>query len=245
MITQARIQVELISAQLDWITALRAPQIRQLVEDGALQPSLFDQRGPFAVLRAGLAEITSPEYPGERLVVCRNPLLATERSRKREELLQATEQELDRVVQATRRTSRPLRGREQIALRVGKVLHRYRVDKHFHLQITDQAFSYQRDTARIAQEAALDGVYVIRSSVPEQALGTEQTVRAYKRLSAVERAFRTLGSLDLLIRPIYHRLEERVRGHPFDKLRAGSAQLGGGTGAAFPASAAESSDQAD
>jgi transposase len=205
MITQARIREDLASAQLDWITALRAPQIRQLVEAGALQLSLFDQRD--------LAEITSPEYPGERLVVCRNPLLATERARKREALLAATEQELDKIVQATRRTARPLRGQTQIALRVGKVIQRFKVGKHFCLQITDQAFSYQRDTAGIAQEALLDGIYVIRSSLPEQALGAEQAVRAYKRLSAVERAFRTLKSLDLLIRPIYHRLEERVRGH--------------------------------
>jgi hypothetical protein len=205
MITQARIREDLVPAQLDWITALRAPQIRQLVQAGALQLSLFDQRG--------LAEITSPEYPGERLVVCRNPLLATERARKREELLQATEKELDRIVQATARASRPLRGQEQIALRVGKVIQRFKVGKHFRFEITDQVFSYQRDTAGIAQEAALDGVYVIRTSLPAQALGAEQTVGAYKRLSRVERAFRTLKSLDLLIRPIYHRLEGRVRGH--------------------------------
>ncbi len=205
MITQARIQEELIPAQLDWITALRAPQIRQFVEDGALQLSLFDQHG--------LAEITSPEYPGERLVVCRNPLLATERARKREELLRATEQELDRIVQATRRTSRPLRGREQIALRVGKVIQRFKVGKHFRWEITDQTFTYARDQERIAQEAALDGIYVIRTTVPQAELCAEEVVRAYKRLATVERAFRTLKSLDLLIRPIYHRLEERVCGH--------------------------------
>jgi len=205
MLTEARLQEELAPAHLDWITALRSPQIRQLVEAGALQLSLFDQRH--------LAEITSPEYPGERLVVCRNPLLAAERARKREALLAATERELDRIAQATRRSHRPLRGREQIALRVGRVLHRFKVGKHFRWEITDQTFTYERDQARIAQEAALDGIYVIRTTVPAAALGAEEVVRAYKRLSTVERAFRTLKSLDLLIRPIYHRLEERVRGH--------------------------------
>jgi hypothetical protein len=205
MITEARIREDLAPAHLDWITALRAPQIRQLVQAGALQLSLFDQRD--------LAEITSPDYPGERLVICRNPLLADERARTREALLQATEQALAPIAAATRRRRRPLRGQTQIALRVGKVLHRYKVGKHFRLQITAEAFSYERDTARIAQEAALDGVYVIRTTVPAEALGAEQAVRAYKRLSKVERAFRTLKSVLLKVGPIYHRLPDRVRGH--------------------------------
>lgn len=205
MITEARIREELRPGGLDWITALRAPQIRQLVEGGALQLGLFDQRD--------LAEITSPDYPGERLVVCRNPLLAEERARKREALLQATEQELDKIAQATARTRRPLRGQDQIGVRVGKVIGRFKVGKHFRLQITDETFTYERDQARIAQEAALDGIYVIRTSVPPDALGATEAVRAYKRLAVVERAFRILKSLDLLIRPIYHRLPDRVRGH--------------------------------
>jgi transposase len=205
MITEARIREELQPARLDWITALRAPQIRQLVDCGALQLSLFDQRD--------LAEITSPDYPGERLVVCRNPLLAEERARKREALLQATEEQLDKIAQATRRTHRPLRGQDQIGVRVGKVIDRFKVGKHFRVEITDEALTYERDQARIAQEAALDGIYVIRTSVPADALGAAQAVQVYKRLAAVERAFRLLKSLDLLIRPVYHRLEDRVRGH--------------------------------
>lgn len=205
MLTSARLREELAPAQLDWITALRAPQIRELVDGGALQLSLFDQRD--------LAEITSPDYPGERLFVCRNPLLADERARKREALLAATERELDQIAQATRRTQRPLRGRTPIALRVGRVLNRFKVGKHFRWEITDETFTYERDQARIAQEAALDGIYVIRTTVPADALGADEVVRAYKRLAVVERAFRTLKSLDLLIRPIYHHLENRVRGH--------------------------------
>lgn len=172
---------------------------------GSPPATLFDQRD--------LAEITSPDYPGERLVVCRNPRLAEERTRKREALLVATEQELDRIAQATARPQRPLRGLEQIALRVGRVVHRCKVGKPFRWAITDETFTYERDQARIAQEAALDGIYVIRTTVPAAALDADEVVRAYKRLSAVEHAFRILKSLDLLIRPIYHRLEERVRGH--------------------------------
>lgn len=205
MLTSARLREELAPAQLDWITALRAPQIRQLVEGGALQLSLFDQRD--------LAEIISPDYPGERLIVCRNPLLAEERARKREALLAATEQALEGIAQATRRVQRPLRGREQIALRVGRVINRFKVGKHVRWEITDETFTYERDQARIAQEAALDGIYVIRTTVPAEALGADEVVRAYTRLSTVERAFRTLKSLDLLIRPIYHWREDRVRGH--------------------------------
>lgn len=170
MLTSARLREELAPAQLDWITALRAPRIRQLVEGGALQLSLFDQRD--------LAEIISPDYPGERLIVCRNPLLAEERARKREALLAATEQALEGIAQATRRVQRPLRGREQIALRVGRVINRFKVGKHVRWEITDETFTYERDQARIAQEAALDGIYVIRTSVPAEALGAVARVFA-------------------------------------------------------------------
>ena len=168
MLTEARLREELAPVHLDWITAPdpSAPA------GGALQ------------LSRDLAEITPPEYPGERLVVCRNPLLAAERPRKREALLAATERELDRIAQATRALAPPPAGREQIALRVGQVLHRFKVGKHFRWEITDQTFTYERDQARIAQEAALDRIYVIRTTVPSTALGAEEVVRAYKRCLA-------------------------------------------------------------
>ncbi|MFQ5671408.1 MAG: IS1634 family transposase [Terriglobia bacterium] len=205
MITAARIREDLEPAGIDWITALRAPAIRKLAEAGVLQPSLFDERD--------LAEITSPEYPGERLIVCKNPLLAHQRSRKRDDLLQATEHELDKVVQATRRDRNKLKGQATIALRVGKVLGRFKMGKHFCLHITETGFTYQRDEQRIAQEAALDGIYVIRTSVSGQSLGAQDAVRRYKQLAGVERAFRSLKTMDLKVRPIHHRLSERVRAH--------------------------------
>jgi len=207
VLTDARLRAELQPAGLDWITALRAPAIRQLVEAGALQLSLFDERD--------LAEITAPAYPGERLIVCRNPLLAQERARKRADLLQATERELAQIAAATRRARQPLRGKDRIGLRVGKVLGRFKVAKHFRLTLTDTAFAYERDAARIAAEAALDGFYVIRTSVPAERLGPEATVRAYKGLSHVERAFRSYKTVDLKVRPIHHRLANRVRAHVF------------------------------
>ncbi|MGH7429375.1 MAG: IS1634 family transposase, partial [Candidatus Methylomirabilaceae bacterium] len=206
VLTSARLREDLKpQAGLEWITALRAPAIRKLVGSGALQLGLFDERE--------LAEITSPEYPGERLIVCRNPLLAEERARKRQDLLAATERELDKVVAATRRARHRLRGRERIALRVGAVLGRFKMAKHFRLQITDGSLQYQRDHSGIAQEAALDGIYVIRTRVPKEALSSEEAVRAYKRLAAVERAFRSLKSVDLKVRPIHHRDSDRVRAH--------------------------------
>jgi hypothetical protein len=208
MITQARIDQELASVEgLDWISALRAPSIAGLVESGALQLSLFDQRD--------LAEISSPEFPGERLIVCKNPLLAEERTRKRTELLAATEWALAHIAAATQRAKRPLRGKEHIALRVGTVLGRYKMGKHFTLSISDSAFSYARDEAAIQREAALDGFYVLRTSVEASRLSAEETVRSYKRLAQVERAFRSLKSVDLHIRPIHHRRAERVRAHVF------------------------------
>jgi hypothetical protein len=208
LITQARIREQLEPLEgLDWITALRAPQIRGLVTSGSLQLSLFDERD--------LAEISDPDYPGERLIVCRNPLLAHERARKRRELLEATERELDKIVQATVRTRRALKGADQIGLRVGKVLNRFKMAKHFTLEIGEESFCYARDEAKIAAEAALDGIYVIRTSVSSDTLSAEDTVRAYKGLSVVERAFRSVKTVDLKIRPIHHRLAKRVRAHVF------------------------------
>lgn len=192
---------------MGWITALRAPAIRALVEAKALQLSLFDQKD--------LAEITSADYPGERLIACRNPLLAEERARKREEMLQATEKLLDRIVAATGRARRPLRGEAKIGLRVGAVLNKYGMGKHFRLGITHEGFSYQRDRDSIGVEAAVDGVYVIRTSVPAKELAAEETVRVYKGLARVERAFRSLKSVDLKVRPFYHHLDGRVKAHIF------------------------------
>jgi transposase len=208
MLTEARIDKELAPIEgLDWITALRAPAIAALRNEGSLQLSLFDRRD--------LAEIASPEFPHERLIVCKNPLLAEERSRKRKELLEATERALEQIAAATRRAKRALRGKDQIALRVGKVLDRHKVGKHFRLTIGETRFAYARDEAAIAREAALDGIYVIRTSVKPSALSAEEAVRSYKRLAEVEHAFRSLKSVDLHIRPIYHHKAERVRAHVF------------------------------
>jgi hypothetical protein len=206
MITQARIRADLKAQEgLDWITALRAPAIQKLLAQGAFQMSLFDE--------TDLAEIESPDYPGERLIVCKNPLLSAERARKREELLRATEKELDRVVAATSRPKNALRGKDRIGLRAGKVLGRYKMGKHFKLEITEGRFAYQRNEITIAREAELDGVYVIRTSVSADTMGADDAVRSYKRLSEVERAFRSLKTVDLKVRPIHHRLEKRVRAH--------------------------------
>jgi hypothetical protein len=208
MITSARIRDDFDAASgLDWITALRAPQIQQLVQGGTLQLSLFDQRD--------LAEITDPAYPGERLIACRNPLMAAQRARKRNELLAATERQLNDIAAATQRARNPLRGTARIALRVGSVLGRYKMRKHFRLTIEETSFGCARDDASIAREAALDGIYVVRTSVAATALASDEAVRAYKRLAQVERAFRSLKSVDLKIRPIHHRLEDRVRAHVF------------------------------
>lgn len=208
LLTEARIREELRPIEgLDWVTALRAAQIRTLAESGSLQRSLFDERD--------LGEITDPAYPEERLVVCRNPLLAAERARKREALLRATEQELEKIVQATTRPQRRLRGKDRIGLRVGKVVGKFKVAKHFTLEIDEECFRYARKHEHIAQEAALDGIYVIRTSVPAERLDTETTVRVYKRLSTVERAFRCYKSIDLKVRPIHHRRACRVRAHIF------------------------------
>jgi hypothetical protein len=207
LITQARIEADLAPAGLDWITALRAPAIRGLVEGGALQLSLFDERD--------MAAITSPDYPGERLIVCRNPDLARERARKREDLLRATERDLDGVGKAVARERRPLRGQAAIGLAAGAVLNRHKVAKHFDLTITDEAFRFARNTGAIAAEAALDGFYVVRTNLPAATLDDAGTVRAYKSLAHVERAFRSLKGVDLRIRPLFHWLTPRVRAHVF------------------------------
>ena len=207
MITQARIEEDLAPAGLDWITALRSSAIRSLVEGGALQLSLFDERD--------LASITAPDYPNERLIVCRNPALANERARKREDLLDVTERDLAKIEQAVRRRQRTLRGKAEIALKVGAVLDRHKMAKHFTLAITDDHFAFARKDEAIANEAALEGIYVIRTSLPKEALSDEGAVRAYKSLAQVERAFRALKTVDLQIRPLFHRLAPRVRAHVF------------------------------
>jgi transposase len=207
MLTSARIDEELKPAGLDWISALRTTEIRQVVAAPGFQYSLFDDRD--------FAEIQSPEFPDERLVVCRNPLLAKDRVRTREELLQATEGALAAIEKATRRAKNPLRGQDRIALRAGKVINRHKVGKHFVLEFSETTFSFRRDQERITQEAALDGLYVIRTNVPKPELTAEETVRAYKGLSAVERAFRSCKTVDLHVRPIYHRLPDRVQAHIF------------------------------
>ena len=208
MITEARLRKDIKGVEgLEWISALRAPAIAKLLNAGAIQATWFDERD--------LAEITHPDYPGERLVVCRNPLLAEERARKRTELLAATERALEKIKKATERRKNPLKGKGEIGLRVGKEIGRYKVGKHFQLKITDDSFSYERRTEKIADEAALDGFYVIRTSVSATVLTSEDTVASYKRLSKVERAFRCLKTVDLKVRPIFHRLEDRVRAHVF------------------------------
>ena len=209
MLTNARIRDEIRPAQLEWISALRAPQINALVDDGALQLSLFDTQD--------LVEIDSPDFPGERLVCCHNPVLAAERARKRGELLAATEKELAPIAAATRRERRPLRGRDSIALRVGKVINHYKMAKHFTLEITDESVTFTRNTEDIAAEAALDGIYVLRTSLPTDSLPTDDVVARYKNLADVERFFRTLNS-ELDVRPIRHRLADRVRAHMFLRM---------------------------
>jgi transposase len=208
LITQARIREDLEPAGLDWITALRAPQIRALIDAGPLQLDLFDDQ-------TDLAEITASDYPGERLVVCRNPVLAKERARKRSELLAATERALSRIAMATRRKRRPLRGKAEIGLEVGKVIDNHNMAKHFEITITEDSVTYRRREQAIAAEARLDGLYVIRSNLPKQAMSAEDLVVSYKSLAQVEHAFRSPKSVDLQIRPVYHWLAPRVRAHLF------------------------------
>ncbi|MDP9258877.1 MAG: IS1634 family transposase [Actinomycetota bacterium] len=204
MVTKANIEALEAADGVGWITALKAPQIKRLVSTGALQLSLFDE--------ANLAEISAPEdYPGERLVVCRNPLVAAERARKREDLLGATERGLTEIAERVGRGT--LAGADQIGLAVGPALKRYRVKKHFEIEISDTTFSFERKQTQIAAEAALDGFYVLRTSVDAETMPTAEVVRSYKGLEQVERAFATLKGPELEIRPIHHYLEGRVRAH--------------------------------
>ena len=208
MITSARIEEVLKPSGMDWISSLRASQIALLAaEHGPFQPSLFDERN--------LMEVSSASFPGERLVVCRNPLLAEERARKRGELLDATEKDLARIAVMVRRARRPLRGEHVIALRVGRIIDRYRMAKHFELTITADTLSWERKQAAITAEAALDGLYTIRTSLPKNQLTADAAVAAYKRLANVERAFRSIKTVDLHVRPVFHYNTERVRAHVF------------------------------
>jgi transposase len=208
MITQARIDKELRPVQgLEWISALRSSQIGHLVEEGAIAQSLFDERN--------LAEITSPDFPGERLVACRNPLLAESRRIKRQALLAATEKDLQKIAEATMRKTRPLRGKVKIAFRAGRVIDRHKMAKHIRIEVEEDGFKWSRDEDRIAEEAALDGIYVVRTCVAETVLSATEVVERYKDLNAVEQAFRCIKTVDLKVRPIHHRLEGRVRAHVF------------------------------
>jgi transposase len=206
MITDARIEQGLRPAGLDWITALRAPAIRDLAEEGGpLQLSLFDDRD--------MAEITSPDFPGERLVVCKNPLLAGERARKREELLTATEKDLARIKARVAREKNPLRGAAEIGRAVGAVIGKRKMAKHFDTDITDKAFSFARKPDQIDAEARLDGIYVLRTNLTAEQSDAGATVRSYKSLAQVERAFRSMKTVDLEIRPVFHWTAPRVRAH--------------------------------
>jgi Transposase DDE domain len=206
MITTARLDEEVRPAGLDWITALRAPAIRALAEAGGpLQLDLFDERD--------LAEIESPDYPGERLVVCRNGALAAERARKRQDLLFVTERELERIKARVRRARAPLRGQARIGQAVGAVIDRRKVGKHFTIAITDADFTFSRNQDAIDAEARLDGIYVLRTSVLGETLDAPGVVAAYKGLARAERAFRSLKSVDLEVRPVFHWTEDRVRAH--------------------------------
>ena len=209
MLTAARLREDVAPAGLDWITALRAPQVKKLVRDGDLQLTLFDVQD--------LAEITSPDFPGERLVACMNPFGEAERARKRESLLTATEADLAKIAAACARARRPLRGNDKIAVRANRVLSRRKVAKHFTVEITDDSIRYARDQDSIAAEAKLDGIYVVRTSVGPGDLDSGEVVSSYKALAQVERAFRAFNT-DLDIRPIRHRTEDRVRAHVFLRM---------------------------
>ena len=204
MLTQTQIETLRKHPELGWISALRSEAIRQLIAKGTLERSLFDE--------VNLAEIHSPDFPGERLVACYNPLLADERGRRREELLAATEKELEKLGrQVARRTKRPM-PQAEIALKAGRFINRFKMAKHFRLTIGEGTFAWQRDQQSIQRETQLDGIYVIRTSEPQQRLCAEESVRCYKLLANVEQAFRSLKS-QLKVRPIHHRIDDRVRAH--------------------------------
>ena len=209
MLTKARLKDDVVPQELDYLTALRAPEIKSLVEAGAIQLGLFDDQDLF--------EIAHPDYAGERLVCCKNPLLADERARKRDALLAATERELEKIAAAVTRDRRPLHGKDAIGLRCGKVANRYKMAKHFSIEIGDASFRFTRKEDQITAEAALDGIYVLRTSVSDDTLSVSEVVSSYKALAGVERAFRAFNT-DLDIRPIRHRTEERVRAHVFLRM---------------------------
>jgi transposase len=205
MVTKANMQALKETEGVGWITALKAPQIKKLARDGVLQLSLFDEQN--------LAEITAEDYPGERLIVCRNPLVAAERTRKREELLQATERDLQQIAERVQKGT--LTGSGEIGLAVGPAVKRYKMRKHFDLQITNESFTFRRKSEQIASEAALDGIYILRTGLTENECSTSEVVRSYKGLEQAERAFKTFKGPELQIRPIHHHLEHRVRAHIF------------------------------
>jgi hypothetical protein len=205
MITQARLDEEIKPADLDWITALRAPAIRSLVDGGVLQLSLFDQRN--------MAAITSPEFPGERLIVCRNPDLARERARKRQDLLAATERDLAAIKARVERARSPLRGKDAIGLAVGAVVNKHKMAKHFDLAIGEDSLTFTQKTDAIAAEAAMDGLYAVRTNLTEEVISDAQAVLSYKSLAKVERAFRTIKTGDLEVRPVFHWAAPRVKAH--------------------------------
>lgn len=207
MLTQTQIDKLRKHPGLGWVSSLRSPAIQELLASGRLQRSLFDE--------TNLAEIHSEKFPGERLVVCFNPVLAQERKRKREELLQVTERALERITAEVRRRKKKVLGKAEIGLKAGRVLHRFKMGKHFQLRIEDGVFQWTRRHEKIHREAELDGIYVIRTSEPKDRLSAEDAVRTYKSLSLVERAFRCLKGIDLLVRPIHHRTEAHVRAHIF------------------------------
>ena len=206
-LTEARLTEDVKTAGLDWITALRAPAIKELVKGGALQLSLFDDRD--------MASITSPDFPGERLIVCRNPELAAKRAHKRRELLEATERDLARIRTAVARQRNPLRGKAEIGLAVGAVIEKHKMRKHFDLTIDEASFTFARKTDAIEAEAATDGIYIVRTSLGAEIIDDATAVRSYKSLSQVERAFRCIKTVDLQVRPIHHWLAGRVRAHVF------------------------------
>lgn len=205
MLTDARIREDLAPNGLEWVTALRAPALKRLRKAGGIQPSLFDD--------TDLAEISSPDLPGERLVACRNRLLAKERGRKRTELLAATEAELEAIRKRTVTGGGTLRGKAEIGMAVGAVLGKFKMKKHFDVTVTDETVTWTRRDTQIAEEAALDGLYVVRTNVPAEHLPAASVVTTYKQLAHVERAFRTIKTVDLEVRPIHHRLADRVRAH--------------------------------
>lgn len=207
MLTQTQIDMVKKYPGIGWISALRSKSLQNLLKEKHLQLSLFDKQN--------IAEITSPDYPGERLIACFNPLLAEERHRKRLDLLKATEKRLEKIANQVARRTKKLFNKAEIGIKVGKVINLYKVGKHFELTIKDSFIGWERKENLIEREAQLDGIYVIRTSESKKRMSAEDTVRNYKSLSLVERAFRSLKGIDILIRPIRHRTEERVKAHFF------------------------------